>query len=128
MEKVLSVMSIFIAFTSISMLYQMDLFSLLWYFRKGYVEKHHSVFKTPMKDLWRGFIRYFIPFFWGRVSMMTVLSEIWRMFFFFLIWTWGIKEFDAFISQPKGFVYFFISFFIIGLIIPAFLIQKQNER
>ena len=126
MEKVFFVMSILFAFTSISMLNQMDLFSLLGSFRTSH---------KPMKDLWQHFIRYFIPFFWGRVSMIAVLSEIWRMFFFFLLWVWGnkenifdVKEFDAFASQSNSYLYFFTSLYIIGLIVPAFLIQKQNER
>jgi len=131
------ILSIGILFTSFSFLKTMGLFHyIVHYFNKYNKYDSKGLKKETLyhfrRIMWGNVLRYFIPFFWGRISLMTFSCEMWRFLIFTILYAFlndnGYVQITEYISEYPSAKYFFISSITLGLIIPALLIRGENEE
>lgn len=137
MDNVMLILSIGILFTSISFLKTMGLFHYIVHYFKKYNKYDSTELKKETlyhfrRIIWGNIFRYFVPFFWGRISLMTFACEMWRFLIFAIFYAIFIKngyvEINEYIIEYPSAKYFLISFFTLALIMPAILIRSENEE
>ena len=124
-------MQFFIGWFALYLLYLLFYEYILMMFEKGVSKERRKLIITH--KMWYNSFRYFIPFFWGKINLMTIACEMWRFMIFYIIYVFVLKEssdgsWAEFLQEVPSFKGFAISMVICALTMPAVVLRSENGK